>query len=67
MDPRKQWRNTLEAHGEILQGGPGGMVVGLAGPTWQLLVLLFVPVPSSVFYSLLAYPSSRSSFVLFLN
>jgi hypothetical protein len=43
------------------------MVVGLAGPTWQFFVFLFVPVPSGVFYSLLAYPSSRSSFILFLN
>jgi hypothetical protein len=68
------WRWILGGGGGILQKlveksprGPGGMVVVPAGPTWQLLVLPFVPVSSSVLYSLLAYPSSRSSFVLFLN
>jgi hypothetical protein len=41
------------------------MVVGLAGPTWQLLVLHFGPVPSGVFWSLLVYISSQLSFVPF--
>jgi hypothetical protein len=68
------WRWILGGGGGILQKlmeksprGPGGMVVGPASPTWQLLVLPFVPMPSGVFYSLLVYPSSWSSFVLFLN
>jgi hypothetical protein len=41
------------------------MVVGLAGPTWQLLVLHFDPMPSGVFWCLLVYISSQLSFMPF--
>jgi hypothetical protein len=65
-------RCILGGGGRILQklvenspGGANGMVVGLGGPTCHPLVLHFVPVSSGVFYSLLVYTSSRSSFVLF--
>jgi hypothetical protein len=43
------------------------MVVGLAGPTWQLLVLYFGLVPSGVFWSLLVHISSQLSSVPFDN
>jgi hypothetical protein len=49
MHPKRRWRNTPEGLGRIPQGEPGGMVVGLAGPTWLLLVLYFGPVPSGIF------------------
>jgi hypothetical protein len=69
------WRCILGGSGGILQKlmeesphkGLGDTRVGPGGPTWQRLVLPFVLVPSGVFYSLLVYPSLRSSFVLFLN
>jgi hypothetical protein len=60
IDLDEGWRWILGGSGGILQKlmeeSPRG--AGPAGPTWQLLVLLFVPVPSGVFYSLLVYPSS---------
>jgi hypothetical protein len=46
---RRAWKNPT--------GGPGSMVVGLAGPTWQLLVLHFSPVSSGIFWSLLVHIS----------
>jgi hypothetical protein len=48
-----------------LCGGPGGLMVGPGGPTWQPLLLYFGLVFSGVFYSLLVHISSWLSFVHF--
>jgi hypothetical protein len=48
-----------------LCGGPGGLMVGLGGPTWQPLLFRFGLVSSGVFYSLLVHISSRLSFIPF--
>jgi hypothetical protein len=52
---------------EEFHRGSSGMVVGLASPTWQLLVLYFGLVPLGVFWSLLVHISSHLSSVPFDN
>jgi hypothetical protein len=50
-----------------LYGGPGNLMVGPGGPTWQPLFLHFNLVSSGVFYSLLVHISSRLGFVPFFH